>query len=36
VLSQIEFDGTTAPFPDELYAPTVTAAQDKVDTIATA
>jgi hypothetical protein len=35
VLSQIEFDGTTQPFPEELYAPTVTAAQDKVDTIAT-
>ena len=36
VLSQIEFDGTTAPFPDELYGPTVAAAQKKIDGIAAA
>jgi hypothetical protein len=36
VLSQIEFDGTTTPFPEELYAPTVTAAHEKIGTIATA
>jgi hypothetical protein len=36
VLSQIEFDGTTTQFPDELYEPTVTAAQAKVDAIAEA
>jgi hypothetical protein len=36
VLSQIEFDGTTQAFPEELYAPTVTAAHEKIDAIATA
>ena len=36
VLSQIEFDGTTTPFPEELYAPTVTAAHEKIATVATA
>ena len=35
VLSQIEFDGTTTPFPEALYAPTVTAAHEKIATIAT-
>jgi len=36
VLSQIEFDGNTTQFPNELYAPTVTAAQDKIKEVATA
>jgi hypothetical protein len=36
VLSQVEFDGTTTPFPDELYEPTMTAVQTKIDAIATA
>jgi hypothetical protein len=36
VLSQLEFDGTTAAFPQELFEPTISAAQAKVDAIANA
>ena len=36
VLSQLEFDGTTTPFPAELYEPTISAAQENVDAIAPA
>ena len=36
VLSQLEFDGTTMPFPEDLYEPTVNAAQAKIDAIASA
>jgi hypothetical protein len=35
VLSQIEFDGTTAPFPEDLYEPTVTAAHEQIGAVAT-
>jgi hypothetical protein len=36
VLSQIEFDGTTAPFPPDLYEPTVTAAHEQIGAVTTA
>ena len=36
VLSQIEFDGTTTRFPEDLFEPTISAAQQKVDSIASA
>ena len=36
VLSQLEFDGTTAEFPADLLEPTIAAVQAKVDAIATA
>src|SRR5688572_17290204 len=36
VLSQLEFDGTTTPFPQDLYEPTIGAAQAKIDAIAAA
>jgi hypothetical protein len=35
VLSQIEFDGTNARFPEEEFGPIVTAAEEKIDAIAT-
>ena len=36
VLSQLEFDGTTAEFPADLLEPTITASQTKIDAIASA